>query len=92
MWNFYSWLTVVLNLLLSPYLPSSSPPSLSLSFSPLSFSPSQNQVYQPAGLMQRILGDIHYMPDHWKKQPHTLTVYKEFTHVFQFTMVTTHPK
>ena len=37
--------------------------------------------------MQRILGEIHYMPDHWKQQPHTVEVYKEYTQVFQFTLV-----
>ena len=38
--------------------------------------------------MQRILGEIHYMPDSWKQRPHTLEVYNEFTRVFQFTVVT----
>ena len=28
------------------------------------------------------------MPDSWKQRPHTLEVYNEFTHVFQFTVVT----
>ncbi len=37
--------------------------------------------------MQLILGQIHYMPDHWKQRPHTVEVYKEYTQVFQFTMV-----
>ena len=37
--------------------------------------------------MQRILGEIHYMPDHWKQRPHSVEVYTEFTHVFQFTVV-----
>ena len=50
----------------------------------------QNQVWRPDSLMQRILGEIHYMPDSWKQKPHTTEVYNEFTHVFQFTVVS-HP-
>ena len=38
-------------------------------------------------MMQTILGNIHYMPDHWKQAPHTAMVYKEFTQVFQYTVV-----
>lgn len=37
--------------------------------------------------MHEILGEIHYMPDKWKLEPHTVEVYKEFTQVFQFTLV-----
>ena len=44
-------------------------------------------MWRPDSLMQRILGEIHYMPDSWKQHPHTLEVYNEFTHVFQFTVV-----
>ncbi len=49
--------------------------------------PLQNQPWCPSQLMQLILGQIHYMPDHWKQRPHTVEVYKEYTQVFQFTMV-----
>lgn len=51
------------------------------------FIPDENQVWCPPQLMQQILGEIHYMPDHWKEKPHTVEVYKEFTHVYQFTLM-----
>ena len=34
--------------------------------------------------MHEILGEVHYMPDKWT---HTVEVYKEYTQVFQFTLV-----
>ena len=37
--------------------------------------------------MKEMLGEMHYMPDSWKQRPHTVEVYREVTHVFQFTMV-----
>ena len=49
--------------------------------------PFQNRVWIPAELMHEILGEIHYMPDKWKQRPHTVEVYKEYTQVFQFTLV-----
>ena len=47
----------------------------------------QNRVWIPAELMHEILGEVHYMPDKWKQRPHTVEVYKEYTQVFQFTLV-----
>ena len=37
--------------------------------------------------MKEMLGEMHYMPDSWKQRPHTVEVYREVTHVFQFTIV-----
>ncbi|CAI8026630.1 Autophagy-related protein 9A [Geodia barretti] len=51
------------------------------------FIPDENQVWIPAELMHEILGEIHYMPDRWKQEPHTVEVYKEYTQVFQFTLM-----
>ena len=52
------------------------------------FSP-QNIVRCPERLLQLLLAQIHYMPDHWKGAAHTFKVRDEFARLFQYKLVST---
>lgn len=47
------------------------------------FIPDENLVFVPEALMTKILGDIHYIPDHWRGKAHTKAVRNEFSQLFQ---------
>ena len=44
-------------------------------------------VFCPELLMRNILGEIHYMPSHWKGHAHTYKVKNEFAALFQYKAV-----
>ncbi|XP_055925086.1 autophagy-related protein 9A-like [Argiope bruennichi] len=50
--------------------------------------PDENEVLCPYELMQKILADIHYVPDHFKTMAHTTKVRDEFGHLFPYRFVT----
>nr|XP_042909652.1 autophagy-related protein 9A isoform X1 [Parasteatoda tepidariorum]XP_042909653.1 autophagy-related protein 9A isoform X2 [Parasteatoda tepidariorum] len=57
----------------------------SLAFCALSaLIPDENAVFYPQHLMQRMVADIHYVPDHFKTLAHTSNVRDEFSHLFQY--------
>ncbi|KAG8188286.1 hypothetical protein JTE90_012119 [Oedothorax gibbosus] len=45
------------------------------------------ETYNAKELMKRIVAEIHYVPDHFKKAPHTTAVRDEFSHYFQYVVV-----
>lgn len=46
--------------------------------------PSENKVYNYKKTMQKIVSNIHYLPDNWINLAHTPLVYKEFTKLFSY--------
>ncbi|KAL5006246.1 hypothetical protein ScPMuIL_015052 [Solemya velum] len=49
--------------------------------------PDEHTVYCPESLMRNILANIHYIPDKWKGNCHTLKVRNEFALLFQYKIV-----
>lgn len=49
----------------------------------------QHTVYNPEHLLTSILAQIHYMPEHWKGNAHTLKVRNEFGQLFEYKFVST---
>lgn len=50
--------------------------------------PHENAIYFPHLLMQRIIADVHYVPDHFRQKAHTTAVRDEFSQLFQYKFVT----
>ncbi|XP_064613606.1 autophagy-related protein 9A-like [Liolophura sinensis] len=46
--------------------------------------PDEHTVYNPEHLLTGILAQIHYMPEHWKGNAHTLKVRNEFGQLFEY--------
>lgn len=49
--------------------------------------PEENIVYFPKNLMKKIIAEIHYVPDHFKKNAHLPAVREEFSQLFQLKFV-----
>ncbi|KAK7080058.1 Autophagy-related protein 9A [Halocaridina rubra] len=48
------------------------------------FIPDENLVFCPEMLLRRVLGEVHYLPDHWREKAHTSKVRQEFSQLFQY--------
>ncbi|KAG0728093.1 Autophagy-related protein 9A [Chionoecetes opilio] len=51
------------------------------------FIPDENLVFCPEMLMRRVVGEVHYVPDHWREKAHTSVVRREFCRLFQYRVV-----
>lgn len=51
------------------------------------FIPDENMVFCPEMLVRRVLGEVHYIPDHWREKAHTTKVRQEFSELFQYKIV-----
>ncbi|GFY67310.1 autophagy-related protein 9A [Trichonephila inaurata madagascariensis] len=49
--------------------------------------PDENEVSCPNELMQKVVAEIHYIPDNFKTMAHTTKVRNEFSHLFPYTIV-----